>query len=154
VRLSLSPRQREAVFGAQGCLATALDDDAEVVVRATGTCMQPEIMEGATLRLARRRLRPGDALAWAALGGERPTVHRLLGPVWWRGGWRLLTMGDRSRRPDAPIDPSWVLGSVVAVDGVPYRARLRHRLAASLRYLSWCARLAGRRVAAYLSGSA
>lgn len=129
------------MLGAGGCLATALAEGEEVVLRVAGDCMEPEVGDRALVRLERPRFFiPGDIVAFHCPQQNRPLVHRFLGYVRRRGTWQLMTMADRGARPDALVEASQVLGRVIELEGSAYRVALLRRLEASRCFAVWCAR--------------
>ncbi len=134
------------MLGPDGCLATVLGEGDGVTLRVAGGCMAPGLSHGSSVRVERRRLLPGDVVAYSCPWHGRMVVHRLLAPLWRPGGWKLMTMADQAARPDALVDPSQVLGRVTAIDGTPYRPGLGRRVCAVVRFVCWCMRLGVRRL--------
>ncbi len=137
----MNPDHMSALVGPGGCLTTALAEGDEVVLQVTGECMEPAVGHFAVARLKRAKVYvPGDVVAFCSPYQNRLLVHRLLGYVWRRGAWKLMTMSDRGVTPDPLVDASSVLGKVVALDNNAYRVSRRVRAQAVCRYAVWCVR--------------
>ena len=137
----MNPDHLNALFGARGCITTALADGDALVLRVAGGCMHPDLADQTAVRLKQPRLFiPGDVVAFHCSKQNRLLVHRFLGYVWRRGTWQLMTMADRGARPDPLVDVSSVFGRVIAQGGRPYRIPPAKRLEAIQRYVLWCAR--------------
>lgn len=137
----MSPDHLQALLGPGGCLASALADGEAAVLRVTGVCMEPDLIDRAAVRVEDTGfLVPGDVVAFHCPHRNRLVMHRFLGYVRSRGAWKLMTMADRGVRPDALVDPARVLGRVVAQADRAYRVAPRKRLEALRRYTLWCAR--------------
>lgn len=145
--------QVSAVLGPDGCLATVLSEGDGVTLRVSGECMAPDLSHRSRVRVERRRLFPGDVVAYSCPQRGRMVVHRLLGALWRPRGWRLMTMADRGVCPDALVDPTQVLGRVVAIDGAPFRVGVGRRISSVLHFVSWCTRLGARRLVRHTSSS-
>lgn len=92
----------------------ALVREAPVEVRVSGGSMAPCFADGDRVRLGRIRLLPGDIVAFRTAAGPL-LVHRVLGPVPTRRGWRWATRGDTAERADGLLERSRAVGRVVAV---------------------------------------
>lgn len=94
-----------------------------LTVSVRGSCMAPLIVDGATVSVrARRCYLPGDILVVRGPdGGYR--AHRLLGPLWRRGGPAYLTCPDAGNRPDRAAPPAAVLGRVEGGGCTPQAVR-------------------------------
>jgi hypothetical protein len=136
---------QQAVLGPNGCLAAALDDGEQVVLRVTGDCMTPDLQDRAKVRVARSRLFvPGDVVAFYSVHQHRLMMHRFLGYVRSHGQWKLMTMADRGLRPDPLVAWPGVLGRVVAQSDRAYQVAPGKRLLAVVRYIVFCSRLLAR----------
>jgi hypothetical protein len=143
----MSPDYLKAVLGPGGCLATALAQGEEVVLRVAGDCMEPDVGNQALVRLERPRFFvPGDVVAFHCPDQSRLLVHRFLGYVRRRGAWKLMTMADRGARPDPLVDISCALGRVIAQGSRTCQVAPATRLEAIRRYAVWCARHFARRL--------
>jgi hypothetical protein len=88
-------------------------------LRIRGDCMAPELVDGATVVVKRRRLYlPGDIVVFRTPAGDL-AAHRVLG---WRPAG-LVTKGDGCVAHDAPVPADALLGAVVSA--VPLRSRVR-----------------------------
>jgi len=133
--------QWNAAAGPGGCLATALADGDEVVLRVAGDCMEPEVDNQAAVRVKRVRfLVPGDVVAFRDPQRHRLVVHRFLGYVRRRGEWRLMIKSDRGAGPDPLVATACVLGKAIARDGEAVRVSVAKRLQATGQYAAWCLR--------------
>lgn len=140
-----------AMYGPEGCLGQALADGDPVVLRVDGGCMEPQLADRAAVRIRRVRwYLPGDPVAFYSPCRERLLMHRFLGYLWWRGGWKVMTMADRGARPDALVGAEHLLGKVIEHDGRPYRVALRWRFKSILRYAFWLLWFPARRVLRFL----
>lgn len=105
------------LVGAPSCRALTAGSRFRVTV--SGGSMEPVLRDGDELDAERvkspREVALGDLVVVDAPGAGL-VVHRLL----WRGRRGLRTWGDGSRRMDAPVEPSDLVGRVVAArrDGV------------------------------------
>ncbi len=143
----MSPDHQQALLGPGGCLASALAEGDEAVLRVTGGCMEPDLADRAAVRVEGSRFFvPGDVVAFHCPHQNRLLMHRFLGYVRTRGAWKFMTMADRGARPDPLVDVSRVLGRVSAQSGRTYRVALRQRLEAVRRYALWCGRYVVRRL--------
>lgn len=137
----MNPDHLKTLFGAGGCITTAMADGDALVLRVAGDCMQPDFADKTPVRLERPEFFfPGDVVAFHCSKQNRLLVHRFLGYVWRRGTWHLMTMADRGARPDPLVDVSSVFGRVIAQGGRPYRIPPAKRLEALQQYVLWCAR--------------
>lgn len=99
--------------------------------RATGGSMRPSIREGDILVVAPTRpdaLSPGDIVFSRV--GRKLTAHRLVkviradAPEGRAGApFRVVCRGDAACAPDLPLDPSQILGKVIAVEASVCRRR-------------------------------
>ncbi len=104
------------------CVA-CLQEGLDVHIRATGHSMKPTICDGALIRVRAMDpadLRSGDIILYrkANCVGSGIIAHRVVALI--RRHRRLVgfvTRGDASSTCDAPVDPSRVLGKIVAVEG-------------------------------------
>ena len=143
----MSPDHQQALLGPSGCLASALAEGEEAVLRVTGGCMEPDLLNGAAVRVEGSRFFvPGDVVAFHCPHQNRLLMHRFLGYVRSRGAWKLMTMADRGAQPDPLVDLSRVLGRVAGQSGRAYRVAPGQRLEAVRRYILWCARYVARRL--------
>lgn len=143
----MSPKHRQALFGPSGCLASALAEGVEIALRVSGGCMEPDLADGAVIRMEGSRLFvPGDVVAFHCPHQNRLLMHRFLGYVRTRGRWKLMTMADRGARPDPLVDRAHALGRVAGQSGRPYHVGPGKRLEAVRRYSLWCARYVIRRI--------
>jgi hypothetical protein len=139
----------EAVLGPDGCLAAALAEGEQALLRVTGDCMEPDVRHQAAVRVERPGFYlPGDVVAFHCPRQNRLLMHRFLGYVRRRGAWKLMTMADRGARPDPLVELSQVLGRVIAQGNRAYRVAPARRLESLRRYLAWCLRYLARRGAA------
>ncbi len=102
----------------------ALKSGRRVRFRATGESMRPSIRDGDLITVAPARpeeLTIGDIVLSRV--GEKLTAHRLVElagvdppPGRTHGSCRLICRGDAAGAPDPPLEPSQVLGKVVAVE--------------------------------------
>ncbi len=103
-------------------------------LRVAGSCMTPDLEDGATVRVGRARLYlPGDVVAFADRTG-RLVLHRLIGYRPTGAGLALWTQADAGAVPDAPVPLDRVIGRVmgkVAAGRRASAARRFLRLAAS-----------------------
>jgi len=109
----------------------ALKSGRRVRFRATGGSMRPAIREGDILVVAPARpdeLAPGDIVLSRV--GRKLTAHRLVEVT--RAGvpggqavapFRVVCRGDAACGPDLPLDPSHILGKVIAVEAPVCRRR-------------------------------
>lgn len=114
----------------------AAEEPLDLVVR--GSCMAPALEEGSRVLVAPRPYYlPGDVVAVAGARG-RLMVHRVVGFLWRRAGWQVITKGDRESNHDGPVPHDRILGRVCGGDCSPslYRIGVHQRLAA----LFWFAR--------------
>lgn len=104
-----------------------------MIIPVRGRSMLPSLRDGDLVEIDVDRVpRPGDVALY--LSGTTTVLHRVL-----RTGDRILLQGDACARPDAPIDPTRILGT----------ARLRRRpLLAATRSLLDHVRGLARRVRA------
>jgi len=86
-------------------------------LRIRGDCMAPELVDGATVVVKRRRLYlPGDIVVFRTPAGDL-AAHRVLG---WRPAG-LVTKGDGCVAHDAPVPRQALLGAVVTRIGAGRR---------------------------------
>jgi hypothetical protein len=144
--LLMSPAHRQALLGPGGCLTSALADGEGVMLRVNGGCMQPDLVQGAAVRIqCRRWFIPGDVVAFHCPHQNRLLMHRFLGYVPSHRAWKLMIMADRGLRPDVLVDGANVLGRVVTCADRGYQAGPWKRVMSVYRYLFWSVRfLAGR----------
>lgn len=136
---------RQAVYGANGCLAAILAEEQDLVLHVNGSCMEPLLLDRERVRVTRVTWPvPGDVVAILRSDGTA-LMHRFLGYVWWKGRWKLMTMADSGARPDALADRGQLLGKVVAREGAPHRVSLCLRFRALGAWMHWTPRLALRR---------
>lgn len=76
-----------------------------------GDSMEPVLHSGDKVRIASKRGRPGDIIAF--FRGEEIVLHRML--FWWfkQGTWHIIAKGDNLEGIDAPVDRKKVLGTVL-----------------------------------------
>lgn len=142
----INPNYLKVILGPGGCLTTALAKGEVVALKIVGDCMRPDLGNQSSVRLEWKRFYiPGDVIAFHCTHQQGLMVHRFLGYVWRRGGWKLITMADQGIRPDPLINASQVIGRVIAQDGREYRITPARRLGALCRYATWCARVLARR---------
>jgi hypothetical protein len=96
-----------------------------IQLRLTGDCMAPALLPGDLVTVAAastRRPRIGDVLLFRGAHGLR--LHRLV-PGLPRRGALLRAKADRAPHWDPPIDPTDVIGTVIAVErgGLRFGAR-------------------------------
>jgi hypothetical protein len=116
---------------------------APVRLRVAGECMAPALRAGDVIEVRGRRWYwPGDLVAVSGPEGG-VLVHRVLGCLPGRSGWRVLTQGDRNPRPDRPATSASLLGRVTGVLG---RGPVTVAAAARLRSLARLLAFAARRV--------
>ncbi|HSO81139.1 S24/S26 family peptidase [Thiocapsa sp.] len=143
----MSPKYLQALLGPDGCLTSALAEGVEVALRVSGGCMEPDLADGAVIRMEGSRLFvPGDVVAFHCPHQNRLLMHRFLGYVRTRGRWKLMTMADRGTRPDPLVDLASVLGRVAVQSGRAYHVGPGKRLQAVRRYSRWGARYVIRRI--------
>ena len=108
-----------------------------------GSSMTPALCPGARVEVAPARCYvPGDVIAFRAPGGEI-RVHRLIGLLpSLRTGLRYVARSDATGAWDAAIEPSKVLGRVVAVDGAAWSSRPGERRLALRDFAAGLARRA------------
>jgi hypothetical protein len=88
-------------------------------VRIRGDCMAPELADGATVMVKRRRVYlPGDIVVFRTPAGDL-AAHRVLG---WRPAG-LVTKGDGCILHDAPVQGGAILGAVVTRVTLRWRRR-------------------------------
>jgi hypothetical protein len=81
-------------------------------LRVAGSCMTPDLEDGATVRVGRARLYlPGDVVAFADRSG-RLVLHRLIGYRSTGARLALWTWADAGAVPDAPVPLDRVIGRV------------------------------------------
>lgn len=120
-------------------VATALAElaaEAPLEVVARGGSMGPALADGARLEVrAARRYLPGDVVVFVNGAGDR-VVHRLLGALPGRGGWRYVTRGDAAARADGLVPRARLIGRVTGgeVAAELIRVPLAARLAALGRF--------------------
>jgi hypothetical protein len=106
-----------------------LASEGPLVLRVAGTCMAPDLRDGAHVTIqAGRFYVPGDIVAFADHSG-RLVAHRAIGYRPRGATLRLWTQSDAADVPDAPVPLDRVLGKVVG------RVGPRRRLAATGRFL-------------------
>lgn len=103
----------------------------EVTLQVVGDCMAPLVASGASVSIrAARFYWPGDVVAFISRAGE-PTLHRIVGYRWRRGGLAAVTMPDHQAQPDASIPLASLLGRLAGGDcdrravAVPWKDRAR-----------------------------
>lgn len=104
----------DARRGAIAAGLASLAREAPVEVRVSGGSMAPSLADGDRVRLGPVRLLPGEVVAFRAPEGPL-LVHRVLGPVPTRRGWRWATRGDAAARADGLLERSRAVGRVVEV---------------------------------------
>jgi hypothetical protein len=101
----------------------------EISLAVRGTCMDPHIPEGETVRVrARRAYWPGDVLVFRSRAGGL-VAHRLVG---WRPAG-FVTKGDGCAVHDAPVERAQIIGAAA----VPVRMRERLRAIAAFASIVW-----------------
>lgn len=104
---------------------TGINQNSPITLRVRGQCMVPALWSGAEVNVTRKRIYlPGDIIAFRSQDGTL-LVHRLLTLYRKDGIWKVLAKPDRSRRSDAAVSISDILGHVRVSGGISLICRFR-----------------------------
>ena len=128
-----------------------LIQDGPLTLDINGDCMLGSLPHGSQVQIKRRTFYwPGDIVVYGH-ADDRLVIHRFLGYIPGRQGWRGVTQADNVTRADAPVALGRILGKVSHIDQEPAACSLWQRLQAFVYYLLALLRFSGQLMARFIS---
>ena len=122
-----------------------------LTISVDGNCMFNSVPDRAKIQVERRTFCwPGDIVVYGRQD-ERLVMHRFLGYVPGRHGWRGVTRADEATCADAPFSTDRILGRVIKINHAPTSCSVTTRLVSLTNYFQVVYRLATRLLLRLLS---